>query len=77
VDWTGLMVERVARWYRQVHIFLYPFYYIEYGVAQLGALQVFRNQRVTERPRSARTADSWRWVQPARSPSCTGRPGRR
>ena len=45
VDWTGLMVERVARWYRQVHIFLYPFYYIEYGVAQLGALQVFRNQR--------------------------------
>jgi oligoendopeptidase F len=43
VDWTGLTTERVARWYRQLHIFLYPFYYIEYGIAQVGALQVWRN----------------------------------
>ena len=43
VDWTGLERERVARWYRQLHIFLYPFYYIEYGIAQIGALQVWRN----------------------------------
>ncbi len=45
IDWTGLEAERVARWYRQLHIFLYPFYYIEYGIAQLGALQVWRNAR--------------------------------
>jgi oligoendopeptidase F len=44
VDWSGLTAERVARWYRQLHIFLYPFYYIEYGIAQLGALQVWRNR---------------------------------
>ncbi|HEX5436273.1 MAG TPA: M3 family oligoendopeptidase [Gemmatimonadaceae bacterium] len=43
VDWSGLETERVARWYRQLHIFLAPFYYIEYGIAQLGALQVWRN----------------------------------
>jgi oligoendopeptidase F len=43
VRWDGLEAERVARWYRQLHIFLYPFYYIEYGIAQLGALQVWRN----------------------------------
>ncbi|MGH7657321.1 MAG: M3 family oligoendopeptidase, partial [Gemmatimonadales bacterium] len=43
LDWSGLEEERVARWYRQLHIFLYPFYYIEYGIAQLGALQVWRN----------------------------------
>ncbi len=43
IDWTGLEAERVARWYRQLHIFLYPFYYIEYGIAQLGALQVWRH----------------------------------
>jgi oligoendopeptidase F len=43
VDWSGLEEERVARWYRQLHIFLYPFYYIEYGIAQVGALQVWRN----------------------------------
>jgi oligoendopeptidase F len=43
VDWTGLERERVSRWYRQLHIFELPFYYIEYGIAQMGALQVFRN----------------------------------
>lgn len=42
VDWSGLDAERVARWYRQLHIFEHPFYYIEYGIAQLGALQVWR-----------------------------------
>jgi oligoendopeptidase F len=43
VDWTGLERERATRWHRQLHIFLYPFYYIEYGLAQIGALQVWRN----------------------------------
>jgi oligoendopeptidase F len=43
IDWTALDRERIARWYRQLHVFLYPFYYIEYGIAQLGALQVWRN----------------------------------
>jgi len=45
VDWTGFERERATRWYRQLHIFIYPFYYIEYGIAQLGALQVWRNAR--------------------------------
>jgi oligoendopeptidase F len=43
VDWSGLDAERIARWYFQPHFFEYPFYYIEYGIAQLGALQVWRN----------------------------------
>ena len=43
VDWSGLQQERAARWHRQLHIFMYPFYYIEYGIAQLGAVQVWRN----------------------------------
>jgi len=42
IDWTGLERERTARWYRQLHIFELPFYYIEYGIAQLGALQVWK-----------------------------------
>ncbi|HEY6218749.1 MAG TPA: M3 family oligoendopeptidase, partial [Gemmatimonadaceae bacterium] len=45
VDYTGLQKERVARWYRQSHIHTVPFYYIEYGLAQLGALQVWRRAR--------------------------------
>ncbi len=32
-------------WHRQLHLFEVPFYYIEYGIAQLGALQVWRNAR--------------------------------
>ncbi len=43
VDWDGLDAERIARWYQQPHFFGSPFYYIEYGIAQLGALQVWRN----------------------------------
>ena len=42
IDWSGLNRERTARWYRQLHIFELPFYYIEYGIAQLGALQVWK-----------------------------------
>lgn len=45
VDWSGLESERVSRWYRQLHIFEYPFYYIEYGIAQLGALQLWLSSR--------------------------------
>ena len=43
VGWNGLDRERIARWYQQPHFFSSPFYYIEYGIAQLGALQVWRN----------------------------------
>jgi oligoendopeptidase F len=43
VDWSGLERERIARWYQQPHFFGSPFYYIEYGLAQLAALQVWRN----------------------------------
>ena len=42
IDWSGLERERTARWYRQLHIFELPFYYIEYGIAQLGALQIWK-----------------------------------
>lgn len=42
VDWTGHDETRGGSWHKQLHIFLYPFYYIEYGIAQLGALQIWR-----------------------------------
>jgi len=45
VDWSGLETERAALWQRKVHIFELPFYYIEYGIAQLGALQVLAAHR--------------------------------
>lgn len=45
VDWQGLEPLRARQWHRQLHIFLYPFYYIEYGIAQLGALQLWVQAR--------------------------------
>lgn len=45
VDWSGFEDVRANLWHRQLHIFLYPFYYIEYGIAQLGALQVWANSK--------------------------------
>jgi oligoendopeptidase F len=41
VDWTGLEEARAAMWQRQSHLFGAPFYYIEYGIAELGALQIW------------------------------------
>ncbi len=43
VDWTGLDAEMETGWQRKLHIFQIPFYYIEYGLAQLGAVQVWAN----------------------------------
>jgi oligoendopeptidase F len=45
VDWAGYEREQECRWHAQLHIFLHPFYYIEYAIAQLGALQVWVNSR--------------------------------
>lgn len=45
VDWTGLEEVKANRWKRQSHLFGVPFYYVEYAIAQLGALQVWRNYR--------------------------------
>jgi oligoendopeptidase F len=43
LDWSGLEQEKRALWHRQLHVFQLPFYYIEYGMAQLGAVQVWAN----------------------------------
>ncbi|GAB4571104.1 MAG: M3 family oligoendopeptidase [Anaerolineae bacterium] len=43
VDWSGLEEELGSYWQRQLHIFQVPFYYVEYGIAQVGAWQVWRN----------------------------------
>jgi oligoendopeptidase F len=43
VDWSGLELEMMTGWHRKLHIHQVPFYYVEYGLAQLGAVQVWRN----------------------------------
>jgi oligoendopeptidase F len=48
VDYSGFEEVRAHSWHRQLHIFLYPFYYVEYGIAQLGALQVWANSKANK-----------------------------
>lgn len=43
IDWSGYEQMRRTGWHRKLHIFSVPFYYIEYGMAQVGAVQVWRN----------------------------------
>jgi oligoendopeptidase F len=51
VDWSGHEDARAAAWHRQLHLFHVPFYYVEYGIAQLGALQLWLKSR--QDPRQA------------------------
>ena len=43
IDWTGLEEELGVLWHSILHIHLVPFYMIEYGLAQMGAVQVMTN----------------------------------
>lgn len=45
IDWSGYEKARETLWHRQLHVFEMPFYYIEYGFAQLGAIAVWRNYK--------------------------------
>ena len=43
IDYSGLEESRVTGWQRKLHIHQEPFYYVEYGLAQLGAIQIWAN----------------------------------
>ena len=45
VDHTELEAYSEYLWHKQLHIFEVPFYYIEYGMAQLGAIAIWKNYR--------------------------------
>lgn len=45
IDFTGLEMYRSIAWQRQLHLFEVPFYYIEYGIAQLGAIGLWMQYR--------------------------------
>jgi oligoendopeptidase F len=45
IDWTDHQEAELNLWQKQLHIFEVPFYYIEYGMAQLGAIAVWKNYK--------------------------------
>ncbi len=59
-DWSGFEQAQASSWHRQLHIFELPFYYIEYAIAQLGALQVWLNSKKDFR---SVVADYWAALQ--------------
>jgi oligoendopeptidase F len=50
-DWTDLEQQFGNGWQKQLHLFEVPFYYIEYAIAQLGAIAVWKNYK--ENPEKA------------------------
>ncbi|MBU0469618.1 MAG: M3 family oligoendopeptidase [Candidatus Omnitrophica bacterium] len=45
IDWSDLNEQHINMWHAQLHIFEVPFYYIEYGIAQIGALQLWKRYK--------------------------------
>ena len=65
-DWSGYEDAQSYNWHRQLHLFTVPFYYIEYGIAQTGALQVWRNAKKDRKKAIAkyREGESLGWTRP-------------
>ncbi len=65
-DWSGREEALAFQWHRQGHLFGSPFYYIEYAIAQIGALQVWLNARRDRAGaiRKYREALSLGWTRP-------------
>ena len=49
IDWSGYEDGRNYSWHKQLHLFEIPFYFIEYGFSQLGALGVWKNSLTNEK----------------------------
>ena len=60
VDWTSHEVIRDWMWQKQGHLFGSPFYYIEYAIAQIGALQAWSHDRENHEATIAAYRDSLR-----------------
>ncbi|MBT3240118.1 MAG: M3 family oligoendopeptidase [Chloroflexi bacterium] len=43
IDYAGFEEMKMTGWHRKLHIFQVPFYYVDYGLAQLGAVQIWAN----------------------------------
>ncbi len=48
VDWTGYESYKENLWQKQLHLFEVPFYYIEYAIAQLAAIAIYKNFKENE-----------------------------
>lgn len=54
LDWTGLTQSIEVRWASIPHLFTHPLYFVEYGIAQLGALQLWQAARTDPKTAASR-----------------------
>ncbi|MCG8696735.1 MAG: M3 family oligoendopeptidase [Bacteroidales bacterium] len=45
VDWKGYETHLRHQWHKQIHLYQFPLYYIEYGIAQIGAIGIWKNYK--------------------------------
>jgi len=45
IDWNGYEEWKVKGWFYTLHIFEVPFYFVEYAISQLGAIQLYKNYK--------------------------------
>ena len=45
IDWEGNENTHANLWQKQLHLYEVPFYYVEYGMAQLGAIAMWRSYK--------------------------------
>lgn len=48
VNWEGYEDYKLNLWQKQLHLFEVPFYYIEYAIAQLAAIAIYKNFKTDE-----------------------------
>ncbi len=60
INWDGLQIYKDFVWQKQLHLFEVPFYYIEYAIAQLGAIAVWKNFKENKKEGLSRYMDALR-----------------
>jgi oligoendopeptidase F len=75
VDWSDIPEAHEILWQKQLHLFEVPFYYIEYGMAQLGAIAVWRNYKQNGRKALQQYMDALKLGYTASIPEVYGAAG--
>ena len=71
VDYSGLENTAALSWQRQLHLFEVPFYYIEYGIAQLGAIGLWMQFKNNKEQALDNYMNALSWAEQKHYRNCT------
>ncbi len=75
IDYSGLENYRSNAWQRQLHLFEVPFYYIEYGIAQLGAIGMWMQYKKNKQQAIDNYCNALALAEQKHYPSCIRQQG--